>query len=214
MWIESRLIRSIDPDKFIGGLNDHLDNQKRNDVLITQNLMRGDILMMLRVHSDISNFVSNIEEVREDWKNGLKEKLGEIEFQDISLSNLIASNDPNGKLDGKLEYYHAVSGTTYGNGGDYKAAAMFQKFVESIGPALLDKGVRMFGLNPITGIPINRFMMVRGFTTAKVVEENLAVWNDPSEPTQSTYSSIWQDQFRGAEWRGGLFKTVRQLIHL
>ena len=90
---------------------------------------------------------------------------------------------------------------------------MFQKFVESIGPALLDKGVRMFGLNPITGIPINRFMMVRGFTTAKVVEENLAVWNDPSEPTQSTYSSIWQDQFKGAEWRGGLFKTVRQIIH-
>ena len=130
---------------------------------------------------------------------------------DIFISSVIGSNDPDGKLDGQLNYYHIISGKTKDDG-DNKAAAMFKENVKIIGPKLLDEGIRWFGLNPITGVPINRFIMVRGFTNSKVADKHLIPWNDPTEPTHSTYTRIWQDQF-ASEWGAGLFRTIRQIIH-
>ena len=121
------------------------------------------------------------------------------------------SNDPDGKLDGQLNYYHVISGKTKDDG-DIKAAAMFKESLKTNGSKLLEEGIRWFGLNPITGTSINRFIMVRGFTNSKVVDKYLVPWSDPAEPTHSTYTRIWQDQFAN-DWAGVLFRTIRQIIH-
>ena len=46
----------------------------------------------------------------------------------------------------------------------------------------------------------------------KVVDKYLVPWSDPAEPTHSTYTRIWQDQFAN-DWAGVLFRTIRQIIH-
>ena len=87
-----------------------------------------------------------------------------------------------------------------------------QQCLESLktnGSKLLEEGIRWFGLNPITGIPINRFIMVRGFKNSKVVDKYLVPWSDPAEPTHSTYFFLWQDQF-ASDWAAGLFRTIGQ----
>ena len=167
--------------------------------------------MTLKVHNDIENLDKENKELSKDWHSKYAEKSGGAEMLDGFISSVIGSNDPDGKLDGQLNYYHVISGKTKDDG-DIKAAAMFKESLKTNGSKLLEEGIRWFGLNPITGIPINRFIMVRGFKNSKVVDKYLVPWSDPAEPTHSTYTRIWQDQF-ASDWSAGLFRTIRQIIH-
>tara|TARA_B100000700_G_C14829291_1_gene753723 strand:- start:187 stop:822 length:636 start_codon:yes stop_codon:yes gene_type:complete len=211
MFVVGRLIKANNPNQFINSMNEFLDEKKRNDLLVLQSILISDRIVTLRVHKDIENLDNENKEVYRDWSSKYAEKSGGAEIIDSFISSVIGSNDPESKLDGKLNYYHIISGKTMSDG-DNKAAAMFKENVKILGSKFLDEGIRWFALNPITGSPINRFIMVRGFTNSKVVDKHLIPWSDPTEPTHSTYTRIWQDQFAN-EWEAGLFRTIRQIIH-
>ena len=210
-FVVGRFMKVNDPAKFLMATNEYLDEKKRNDVLVLQSILSSDRIMTLKVHNDIENLDKENKELSKDWHSKYAEKSGGAEMLDGFISSVIGSNDPDGKLDGQLNYYHVISGKTKDDG-DNKAAAMFKENVKIIGPKFLEEGIRWFGLNPITGIPINRFIMVRGFKNSKVVDKYLVPWSDPAEPTHSTYTRIWQDQF-ASDWSAGLFRTIRQIIH-
>ena len=210
-FVVGRFMKVNEPDKFLMSINEYLDEKKRNDVLVLQSILSSDRIMTLKVHNDIENLDNENMELSKDWHSKYAEKSGGAEMLDGFISSVIGSNDPDGKLDGQLNYYHVVSGKTKDDG-DNKAAAMFKENLKINGPKFLEEGIRWFSLNPITGIPINRFIMFRGFTNSKVVDKYLVPWSDPAEPTHSTYTRIWQDQF-ASDWAAGLFRTIRQIIH-
>ena len=210
-FVVGRFMKVNEPDRFLMATNEYLDEKKRNDVLVLQSILSSDRIMTLKVHNDIENLDKENKELSIDWHSKYAEKSGGAEMLDGFISSVIGSNDPDGKLDGQLNYYHVISGKTKDDG-DIKAAAMFKESLKTNGSKLLEEGIRWFGLNPITGIPINRFIMVRGFKNSKVVDKYLVPWSDPAEPTHSTYTRIWQDQFASA-WAGVLFRTIRQIIH-
>ena len=210
-FVVGRFMKANQPEKFLLSINEYFDEKKRNDVLVLQSILSSDRIMTLKIHKDIENLDIESKELSKDWYSKYAEKSGGAEMLDVFMSSVIASNDTDGKLDGQLDYYHIISGKTKDDG-DNKAAAMFKENVKISGSKLLEEGVRWFGLNPITGIPLNRFIMVRGFTDSKVVDKHLIPWDDPAEPTHSTYTRIWQDQF-ASDWGAGLFRTIRQIIH-
>jgi hypothetical protein len=210
-FVVGRFMKVNEPDRFLNATNEYLDEKKRNDVLVLQSILSSDRIMTLKVHNDIENLDKENKELSKDWHSKYAEKSGGAEMLDGFISSVIGSNDPDGKLDGQLNYYHVISGKTKDDG-DIKAAAMFKESLKTNGSKLLEEGIRWFGLNPITGIPINRFIMVRGFKNSKVVDKYLVPWSDPAEPTHSTYTRIWQDQF-ASDWSAGLFRTIRQIIH-
>ncbi len=210
-FVVGRFMKVNEPAKFLAAINEYLDEKKRNDVLVLQSILSSDRIMTLKVHNDIENLDNENKELSIDWHSKYAEKSGGAEMLDGFISSVIGSNDPDGKLDGQLNYYHVISGKTKDDG-DIKAAAMFKESLKTNGSKLLEEGIRWFGLNPITGIPINRFIMVRGFKNSKVVDKYLVPWSDPAEPTHSTYTRIWQDQF-ASDWAAGLFRTIRQIIH-
>ena len=210
-FVVGRFMKVNEPDRFLNATNEYLDEKKRNDVLVLQSILSSDRIMTLKVHNDIENLDNENKELSIDWHSKYAEKSGGAEMLDGFISSVIGSNDPDGKLDGQLNYYHVISGKTKDDG-DIKAAAMFKESLKTNGSKLLEEGIRWFGLNPITGIPINRFIMVRGFKNSKVVDKYLVPWSDPAEPTHSTYTRIWQDQF-ASDWSAGLFRTIRQIIH-
>ena len=210
-FVVGRFMKVNEPDRFLNATNEYLDEKKRNDVLVLQSILSSDRIMTLKVHNDIENLDKENKELSKDWHSKYAEKSGGAEMLDGFISSVIGSNDPDGKLDGQLNYYHVISGKTKDDG-DIKAAAMFKESLKTNGSKLLEEGIRWFGLNPITGIPINRFIMFRGFKNSKVVDKYLVPWSDPAEPTHSTYTRIWQDQFAN-DWAGVLFRTIRQIIH-
>ena len=210
-FVVGRFMKVNEPDRFLNATNEYLDEKKRNDVLVLQSILSSDRIMTLKVHNDIENLDKENKALSKDWHSKYAEKSGGAEMLDGFISSVIGSNDPDGKLDGQLNYYHVISGKTKDDG-DIKAAAMFKESLKTNGSKLLEEGIRWFGLNPITGIPINRFIMVRGFKNSKVVDKYLVPWSDPAEPTHSTYTRIWQDQF-ASDWSAGLFRTIRQIIH-
>ena len=210
-FVVGRFMKVNEPDRFLKAINEYLDEKKRNDVLVLQSILSSDRIMTLKVHNDIENLDIESKELSKDWYSKYAEKSGGAEMLDGFISSVIGSNGPDGKLDGQLNYYHVISGKTKDDG-DIKAAAMFKESLKTNGSKLLEEGIRWFGLNPITGIPINRFIMVRGFKNSKVVDKYLVPWSDPAEPTHSTYTRIWQDQF-ASDWAAGLFRTIRQIIH-
>tara|TARA_E500000331_G_C17003097_1_gene602935 strand:+ start:61 stop:699 length:639 start_codon:yes stop_codon:yes gene_type:complete len=210
-FVVGRFMKVNEPDRFLNATNEYLDEKKRNDVLVLQSILSSDRIMTLKVHNDIENLDKENKELSKDWHSKYAEKSGGAEMLDGFISSVIGSNDPDGKLDGQLNYYHVISGKTKDDG-DIKAAAMFKESLKTNGSKLLEEGIRWFGLNPITGIPINRFIMFRGFKNSKVVDKYLVPWSDPAEPTHSTYTRIWQDQF-ASDWSAGLFRTIRQIIH-
>ena len=210
-FVVGRFMKANEPEKFLLSINEYFDEKKRNDVLVLQSILSSDRIMTLKIHKDIENLDIESKELSKDWYSKYAEKSGGAEMLDGFISSVIGSNDPDGKLDGQLNYYHVISGKTKDDG-DIKAAAMFKESLKTNGSKLLEEGIRWFGLNPITGIPINRFIMVRGFKNSKVVDKYLVPWSDPAEPTHSTYTRIWQDQF-ASDWAAGLFRTIRQIIH-
>ena len=209
--VVGRFMKANEPEKFLLSINEYFDEKKRNDVLVLQSILSSDRIMTIKIHKDIENLDIESKELSKDWYSKYAEKSGGAEMLDGFISSVIGSNDPDGKLDGQLNYYHVISGKTKDDG-DIKAAAMFKESLKTNGSKLLEEGIRWFGLNPITGIPINRFIMVRGFKNSKVVDKYLVPWSDPAEPTHSTYTRIWQDQF-ASDWAAGLFRTIRQIIH-
>ena len=210
-FVVGRFMKVNEPDRFLKSINEYLDEKKRNDLLVLQSILSSDRIMTIKIHKDIENLDIESKELSKDWYSKYAEKSGGAEMLNVFISSVIGSNDPDSKLDGQLNFYHIVSGKTKDDG-DNKAAAMFKENVKIIGPKFLEEGIRWFGLNPITGTSINRFIMVRGFTNSKVVDKYLVPWSDPAEPTHSTYTRIWQDQFAN-DWAGVLFRTIRQIIH-
>ena len=103
-------------------------------------------------------------EVYRDWSSKYAEKSGGAEIIDSFISSVIGSNDPESKLDGKLNYYHIISGKTMSDG-DNKAAAMFKENVKILGSKFLDEGIRWF--------PIQDGVLVsRGNLTKKKFHQN------------------------------------------
>ena len=76
-----------------------------------------------------------------DWHSKYAEKSGGAEMLDGFISSVIGSNDPDGKLDGQLNYYHVISGKTKDDG-DIKAAAMFKESLKTNGSKLLEEGIK------------------------------------------------------------------------
>jgi len=210
MWIETRFFKANDPKKMIETINGYLDSKNRNDTLILQSLLSGDLMAGLRIHSGIKNLDENAKIFSDDWGSGLLEKSSGAELVNVSLSSAVANNDPNGELDGQLNYYHFVSCRSK-FGGSEKAAIMANEWHKTVGPDLLKDGVRSFVLNPVTGNPLNRLIWVRGFKNGEVADKALSS-NDPNMPTHSLFSRIFEEQFVD-DVVGGLFRTIRQLIH-
>ena len=115
-FVVGRFMKVNEPAKFVAAINEYLDEKKRNDVLVLQSILSSDRIMTLKVHNDIENLDNENKKLSIDWHSKYAEKSGGAEMLDGFISSVIGSNDPDGKLDGQLNYYHVISGKTKDDG--------------------------------------------------------------------------------------------------
>jgi len=202
-FIQVRIHKSDEPEKYISGINKTLDILGRTNAAISRSILNPKIFIAFTRYE-------SFEEQQKQYNENIKTDMSVIgSFQQIRTGFFVRenTNDKDGKIL-KNSNYAVINSMTVKMGHIDKIRALGSLHFEKYGKDNASKGIGMWQHRQIIGEPMNRLIYVTSYPDLKSAEDFLTQDFSKRDQQIANELSIFSDNIDSFNARG-LFEIIR-----